>query len=852
MNYERITNVISFVALFFLLIVLIEPFSSNFQVLVSSPNFLLFIVLLLSILSVFIFVLGTNFRLLQVYSTPPTILGTLLLAFLNTVSFLFLIVYLSGYYFHKNLSIILFHIAYLYNHLFHTNLFKYNVIILLLLLSLWMFVTMILIDKRKTEKFIGVAIVLPFSLVTFLDLFIIEFLYFAKSYGYIISIILIIITLAGILTSIRVAKKRQWANILLSGIYLISVIYGVIQEGKYFSNFYFYLIFSMFIVISAVLISNTYTKKQNIFPFDFFYTNWMFGTKIEKILHFTIIMLILIGFFVIIPKSLRVTSLLVTISVYLSMLTAAYYIEQKAINSLFKFSIFLIYLMVALYGLLFIIMIIPEPFLTGNMSERFVIWLGISAVLFYQPFYDTLDDISGNKLPLQGDISYLIDRLKNRSKLLKGRYEFKKEMGKGGTANVYEYFDHKKSQQVVIKIPVISCPNENCNWRGEDIPIDERCPQCGFKLDINNFKDAVTLLKQEKYALEYLSHPSIVKQIDLFDEGGKTYLVEELVKGNSFFKLFDPNHKFDDEKGVISLTEKILYALHYVHVHGILHRDLNPGNIMLVNTTEIKIIDFGTAKFKNKRSQASGKPSVAGLLGTYEYSPPEWQLDFLRNSGEPGFSYDLYSVGGLMYLMRTGESPDALYPNNYRSKYDQNLKYREDFKNKLNGLFTPEVLAVILKATAFQPKDRYSSAFEMLCALEGRSGEFIVSEDGEAYELPQNGSSNLHIILTITFVRNKKHNQQPFFKSAGPSINLTVEKQSIIKKDIEVEITYDDNLKQYKILPEKDKIYLGIINEKNQILMKELEETGYYLGKKIILFSSSSSPSDFIFGYFKV
>jgi len=836
MNYEKITNVISFVSLFFLLIIFIEPFSSYFQLLVSSTNFLLFIVIPFFILSVLIFVIGTNFLLLQVHSARPTRWSASLLALLSTVSFLFLIVYLLGYYFHESLALI-----------------KDNVTLLILLSILSIFVLIYFIYGRKTEKFLGVAMVLPFSLVTFLNLFIIEFLYFAKSYGYVISIILIIVTLAGILTFVRVAKRRQWANVLLSGIFLISVIYGVIQEGKYFSNFYFYLIFSMFMLMSAVLISNTNTKMQNILPSDFFYTNWKFGTRIEKLLHFTIIILILIGFFLIIPKSFKVFSLLGIISIYLSTLTAAYYIEQKAINSAFRFSIFLIYIIVALYGFQFIIMIIPQPYLTGNMSERSLIWVGISAALFYQPFYNILDDISGNKLPRQGSISYLIDRLRNRSRLLNGRYILGPELGKGGTANVYEGFDYKKSQQVVIKIPVILCPNENCNWRDEDIPIDERCPQCGSKLDINNFKDAVTLLKQEKRALEYLSYPSIVEQIDLFDEGGKTYLVEELVKGISFFKLFDPNHKFDDEKDVISLTEKILYALHYVHVHGILHRDLNPGNIMMINNAnEIKIIDFGTAKFKNKRSQASGKPSVAGLLGTYEYSPPEWQLDFLRNSGEPGFSYDLYSVGGLMYLMRTGESPDELDINNYKSKYDRNLKYREDFKNKLNGLFTPKVLAVILKATAFQPKDRYQSAFEMMCALEGRFGEFIVSEDGEAYELPQNGSSNLQIILTITFVKNKKHNKQPFFKSAGPSINLTVENKSLIKKDIEVEIIYDDNMKQYKILPKKGGIYIGIINEKNQILMKELKETGFYLGKKIILFFSSSSPSDFIFGYFKV
>jgi len=833
MNYEKITNVISFVLLFFLLIIFIGPFSSFFQRLVSSPNFLLFIVFPFFILSVLIFVLGTNFRLLQVYSAPPTRWGAFIVSLLSTVSFLFLIVYLFGYYFHENLAI--------------TEL---NVT-LLILLSIFLFIYFI----RKTEKFLGVAMVFPFSLVTFLDLFIIEFLYFAKSYGYVISTILIIVTLAGILTFIGVSKKRQWANILLSAIYLISVIYGVIQEGKYFSNFYFYLISSLFMLMSAVLISDTYTKMQNILPSDFFFTNPKFRTKIGKLLHFTIIMFILIGFFLIIPKSFKVISLLGIISVYLSTVTAAYYIDQKAINKVFKYATFLIYIIVALYGFQFIIMIIPQPFLTGNMSERFPIWLGISAALFYQPFYNILDDISGNKFPRLGNVSYLIEWLRNRSKLLHGRYMLVNKMGEGGTANIYEGFDYRERQQVVMKIPVILCPKDTCNWRGEDIPKHERCPQCGSKLDINNFKDAVTLLNQEKRALDYLSYPSIVEQIDLFDEGGKTYLVEEFVKGDSFHKKFNPNDKFDDEKDVLSLTEKTLYALHYVHVHGILHRDLNPGNIMLINATnapEIKIIDFGTAKFKNKRSQASGKPSVPGKFGTSEYAPPEWQLDYLLNLGEPGFSYDLYSVGGLMYLLRTGESPDGLDINNYKLKYDQNLKYREDFKNKLNGLFTRKVLTVILKATAFQPKERYQSAFEMLCALEDRSGEFIVSEDGEAYELPQNGSNNLHVILTIKFVKDKKHNQQPFFKSVEPSINLTVENKSLIKKDIEVEITYDDKQKQYKILPKKGGIYFGIINEKNQILMKELEKTGFYLGRKIILFSSSSSPSDFIFGYFKV
>ncbi|CAN5768768.1 hypothetical protein BH18ACI4_BH18ACI4_17190 [soil metagenome] len=262
--------------------------------------------------------------------------------------------------------------------------------------------------------------------------------------------------------------------------------------------------------------------------------------------------------------------------------------------------------------------------------------------------------------------------------MLSGRYLVKRKLGRGGFGVVYLASDEKMlSRPVVIKALIESeVKNE---W-------------------------TVRKFKQEIEALARIDHPSIV---GIFDVGelpdGKPFIVMQYVDGFSLRQIISPEGV--DFWRAANIIRQIGRALTAAHDRGILHRDLKPENIMIQTLgdgeEQVKIIDFGIARVKN--SVVSMSTAIDRTVGTIAYMSPE-QL----SAGQLSQASDVYCFGVIAYELLTGRRPA-----NPESVYQLLEMQRSGVRIKpvdLRPGLPQKAEAIILKALAFDPKDRYQRA----------------------------------------------------------------------------------------------------------------------------------------------
>jgi class 3 adenylate cyclase len=264
--------------------------------------------------------------------------------------------------------------------------------------------------------------------------------------------------------------------------------------------------------------------------------------------------------------------------------------------------------------------------------------------------------------------------------MLDRRYLVKRKLGHGGFGAVYLASDEKMmSRPVVVKTL-----------------LDEKISS----------EWSVRKFKQEMEALARVDHPSIV---GIFDSGqlddGKPFLVMQYVDGASLRVLIkSEGMNFSQAANIIRQTGRALSAAHH---RGILHRDLKPENIMVQSLSDgeeqVKIIDFGIAKIKN--SVVSFSTIGEQFAGTALYmSPEQLKTEPLTPAS------DLYSFAVIAYEMLTGRRP-----NNPDSAFQLLEMQREGLRIKPRDLrpsLSPVAEAILLKALAFNAKDRYETARE--------------------------------------------------------------------------------------------------------------------------------------------
>ena len=254
------------------------------------------------------------------------------------------------------------------------------------------------------------------------------------------------------------------------------------------------------------------------------------------------------------------------------------------------------------------------------------------------------------------------------------RYQIIKSIGEGGMANVYLAYDTILDRNVAVKV-----------LRG-DLATDEKF---------------VRRFQREALSASSLSHPNIVEVYDVGEDNGQYYIVMEYIEGCQLKQLLKKRGRLTLSE-VIDIMLQITDGLSVAHDAYIIHRDIKPQNIMILDSGLVKITDFGIAMAMNS-TQLTQTNSV---MGSVHYLPPEQ-----ANGKGSTLQSDIYSMGILMYELLTGELP---YKGD--NAVEIALKHLKEkipsVREKLPEI-PQSVENIIIKATAKNPKNRYADARSM-------------------------------------------------------------------------------------------------------------------------------------------
>ena len=276
---------------------------------------------------------------------------------------------------------------------------------------------------------------------------------------------------------------------------------------------------------------------------------------------------------------------------------------------------------------------------------------------------------------LKGEI--LMD--KYTGKRLDGRYEIQELIGVGGMAMVYKAYDTVDDTTVAIKI---------------------------LKDEFLGNSEFIRRFKNESKAIAVLSHPNIVKVNDVSFGDKIQYIVMEYIDGITLKEYIGHQHNIP-WKEAVHFTVQILQALQHAHEKGIVHRDMKPQNIMLLQDGSIKVTDFGIARFSDNETRTMTDKAI----GSVHYIAPEQA----RGDNTDGKA-DIYSVGVMLYEMLTGKLPfeaDSAVSVAIMQMQNEPTPLRE-----INDKIPEGIEEITLKAMRKDPNQRYGSAGEMLEAIE--------------------------------------------------------------------------------------------------------------------------------------
>ena len=260
-------------------------------------------------------------------------------------------------------------------------------------------------------------------------------------------------------------------------------------------------------------------------------------------------------------------------------------------------------------------------------------------------------------------------------KRLGGRYDIKELIGVGGMANVYKAIDIIEDRIVAVKI-----------LKDEYLTNDE----------------FLRRFRNESKAIAVLSHPNIVKIYDVSLGDGIQYLVMEYVDGLTLKEYIDQQHVLR-WKEAVHFTVQILRALQHAHDKGIVHRDIKPHNIMLLQDGTIKVMDFGIARF----ARDDGRTVTDKAIGSVHYISPEQARGDVTDEKS-----DIYSVGVMLFEMLTGKLP--FDSDSAVSIALMQMQAVPKMPRQLNETIPEGLEEITVRAMQKDPMQRYQSAAEML------------------------------------------------------------------------------------------------------------------------------------------
>lgn len=278
------------------------------------------------------------------------------------------------------------------------------------------------------------------------------------------------------------------------------------------------------------------------------------------------------------------------------------------------------------------------------------------------------------------------------SSILNGKYLVGRAIGQGGFGITYVGFDIQHHMKVAIKEFFPSKFATRCRDNHTVTPYTGKETEKFYKEECDKF------YKEAQKLQEFRNVPNVVSVLDYFSENNTAYIVMEFIEGltlKEYLSNLNMKMQFGD---ITSLLEPIMKALIEIHKRNVIHRDVSPDNILL-SGERIILVDFGSA-----RVIVPGKNLTVNIKGGYT---PQEQYD---EQGSQGPWTDVYALGATIYRAVTGVVP---FNSQGRSSTNDLLQP----PRMLNPEITPEEEAVLLKALAIQPKDRYRKVEEFLDAL---------------------------------------------------------------------------------------------------------------------------------------
>ncbi len=267
-----------------------------------------------------------------------------------------------------------------------------------------------------------------------------------------------------------------------------------------------------------------------------------------------------------------------------------------------------------------------------------------------------------------------------------GKYEIRREVGRGAIGVVYEGFDPTIGRTVAVKVLQYASPSSPA------------------------LAEARVRFQREAQAAGRLSHPNIVAVFEYaddtnpLDQGVVTpFIAMEFVRGQDLKLLADTKTRFDLPT-VQRIMQQLLAALQHAHEHGVVHRDIKPSNVILCDGNTVKVADFGIARLEDSNLTQTGV-----VMGTVSHMSPE-QL----TGSAIDRRTDIYSSGVILYELLTGEPPFVGSATTIMQKI---LNQEPLPPSTLNPTLPAALDAVVKRALAKSPSARFATAAEFSQAL---------------------------------------------------------------------------------------------------------------------------------------
>ncbi|MGH4140611.1 Stk1 family PASTA domain-containing Ser/Thr kinase [Clostridium sp.] len=264
-------------------------------------------------------------------------------------------------------------------------------------------------------------------------------------------------------------------------------------------------------------------------------------------------------------------------------------------------------------------------------------------------------------------------------KLLLNRYELLEKIGEGGMGTVYKAKCHLLNRFVAVKI---------------------------LKAELNDDEEFVGRFKKEATSIARLSHPNIVNVHDASEEEHINFIVMEYIDGKTLKSVIKENGRLSSVE-TVDIAFQVAKALECAHKNKIIHRDIKPDNIMIMEDNMVKVMDFGIAKVDDSKTATNAN----GIMGTVRYLSPEQAKGNIADCRT-----DIYSLGIVMYEMVTGK-----VPYNAESAISIAMMHIQEPVIPPKEIISdiPEnINAVIVKCMEKEPNKRYQTAREVADVLE--------------------------------------------------------------------------------------------------------------------------------------